>query len=214
MEASPHPADQLTPSRVGKRRLLVVDDHAIVQLGLRTLLGQQEWVERCLSADSGSRALELTARYEPHIALVDLFIQEESGVELCRALRSARESISVLLMSGSGRVSPAVARAAGAIGFVSKSWAPPKLLEAVRLAAVGRLVHTSGSAPVNTANLTRREIDVLREIAAGASNPEAARALHLSPHTVKQHTCSLYKKLHARNRTDAVRHAQRLGLVY
>jgi DNA-binding NarL/FixJ family response regulator len=198
----------------GGRRLLVVDDHSVVQLGLRALMAEQPWVERCLAAGTGSEALALTSRYEPHLALVDLFIGTESGVELCGSLRRARPSMVVLLMSGTGRVSPAVARATGAVGFVSKSWAPAKLLEAVRRAAAGKLVFEAHSAPLPAAKLTARELEVLREIAAGSSNPEAARALALSPHTVKQYTSSLYRKLGARNRAEAVRCAQRLGLIY
>jgi DNA-binding NarL/FixJ family response regulator len=201
--------------RLGHRRLLVVDDHAVVGVGLRALLGRQPWVERCLTAVDVGEALELARRYEPHLALVDLFIGAESGLELCRALQRVRPGMAVLLMSGGGRVAPAVARAAGAVGFVSKTWAPEALLEAARRAAGGRLVFEARGAPAPTAaNLTDRELDVLQQLAAGASNPEAAEALHLSPHTVKQHTSSVYRKLGARNRTDAVRCAQRLGLVY
>src|SRR5262249_16877674 len=146
-------------------------------------------------------------------ALVDLFIGSESGVSLCGALKRERPSMALLLMSGGGSVSPAVARATGAVGFVSKSWPPAKLLDAVERAASGKLVFESHSAPPAAAGLTEREVEVLREIAAGASNPEAARALKLSPHTVKQHTVSLYRKLGARNRADAVRCAQRIGLI-
>jgi DNA-binding NarL/FixJ family response regulator len=200
---------------VGLRRLLIVDDHAVVGVGLRAVLSRQPWVERCLTAIDAREALVLTRRYEPHLALVDLFIGADSGLELCRALQRARPGIAVLLMSGSGRVAPAVARAAGAVGFVSKSWAPEMLLEAARRAAGGGLVFEARSAPAPTAaRLTDRELDVLRQLASGASNPEAAEALHLSPHTVKQHTSSVYRKLGARNRTEAVRCAQRLGLVY
>ena len=215
MAAQPDPAGSaVTTLRLGSRRLLIVDDHAVVQVGLRTLLSNEEWVQRCLSASTAAEALELTARYEPHVALVDLFIGEDSGVELCRALRLARTEMKVLLMSGTGRISPGVARAAGAVGFVYKSWDPPKIVHAVRLASAGRLVTAPNSAPATTANLTARELDVLRQIALGASNPEAARVLHLSPHTVKQYTSSLYRKLNAQNRTDAVLRAQRLGLIY
>jgi DNA-binding NarL/FixJ family response regulator len=211
--AADPPRDELS-GRLGARRILVVDDHAVVQVGLRALLVQQPWVERCLTADSSEQAAPLASRYEPHLALVDLFIGRESGVELCRTLQRLRPGIAVLLMSGEGRVAPAVARAAGAVGFVSKSWAPAQLLEAVRRAAAGKLVFEARTAPAPVANLTARERDVLREIAAGASNPEAARRLNLSPHTVKQHSSSLYRKLGARNRAEAVRCAQRLGLVY
>ena len=71
-------------------RVLVVDDHDVVHWGFRLLLTEQPWVERCLTASSEEEALELARRYEPHVALVDLFLGEESGAELCEAIR--RES--------------------------------------------------------------------------------------------------------------------------
>ena len=81
-------------------RVLVVDDHDVVHWGFRLLLTEQPWVERCLSASSGEEALELTRRYEPHVALVDLFLGEESGAELCEAIRRESPSTRVLLISG------------------------------------------------------------------------------------------------------------------
>ena len=71
-------------------RVLVVDDHDVVHWGFRLLLTEQPWVERCLTASNVDEALELARRYEPHVALVDLFLGEESGAELCEAIR--RES--------------------------------------------------------------------------------------------------------------------------
>ena len=70
--------------------MLVVDDHDVVHWGFRLLLTEQPWVERCLTASSQDEALDLARRYEPHVALVDLFLGEESGAELCEAIR--RES--------------------------------------------------------------------------------------------------------------------------
>ena len=101
-------------------KVLVVDDHDVVQWGFRLLLTQQPWVERCLTARTGAEALELTRRYGPHVALVDLFLAGESGTDVCAAIRRESPSTRVLLISGAGRMSPAAARAAGASGFVSK----------------------------------------------------------------------------------------------
>ena len=101
-------------------RVLVVDDHDVVHWGFRVMFSQQPWVERCLAARTGAEALELTRRYEPHVALVDLFLAGESGADVCKSIRAASPSTRVLLISGAGRMSPAAARAAGASGFVSK----------------------------------------------------------------------------------------------
>ena len=107
---------------LGARRLrvLVVDDHDVVHWGFRLMLGQQPWVERCLSAHTGEEAIEICRRYEPHVALVDLFLGGESGPEICERLRAQAPAPRVLLLSGAGRISPRAARAAGAAGFISK----------------------------------------------------------------------------------------------
>ena len=105
-------------------RVLVVDDHDVVHWGFRLMLTQQPWVERCLSAHSGAEAVTLGARYRPHVALVDLFIAEESGAEVCERLRAQAPATRVLLFSGAGEISPRAARAAGASGFASTAGRP------------------------------------------------------------------------------------------
>ena len=92
---------------VGRRlRVLVVDDHDVVHWGFRLLLADLPWVERCLTARDESQARELARRYEPHVALVDLFLGEQSGAELCETLRREAPSTRVLLISGAGWISP------------------------------------------------------------------------------------------------------------
>ena len=198
----------------GDRRLrvLVVDDHDVVHWGFKLMLGEQPWVERFLSARSGDEAEEMARRYEPHVALVDLFLGDESGAEVCERLRAASPVTRVLLISGAGRISPSAARAAGASGFVSKDWAAGDVARAVRMVGLGMTVFEPQreAAP---GLLTEREKEVLDLVAQGATNPEIARQLFLSPHTVKEHTSSLYRKLKVRNRAEAVQRAQRLGLI-
>jgi two-component system response regulator DesR len=192
-------------------RVLVVDDHDVVHWGFRLMLGQMPWVDRCLSARTGAEALAVCRRYEPHVALVDLFLGGESGPEICERLRAEAPAPRVLLMSGAGGISPRAARAAGAAGFVSKDWSAPEIAKLVQMVGDGMDVFrdNSGSeAPM----LTDREHEILGLIAEGATNREIAAALFLSPHTIKEHTSALYRKLGARNRADAVQRAQRLGL--
>lgn len=193
-------------------RVLVVDDHDVVHWGFRLLLTEQPWVERCVSASSAAEALELTRRYSPHVALVDLFLGEESGAELCETIRRDSPDTRVLLISGAGWISPQAARAAGASGFVSKDWAAHDVAMAVRTVGNGSTVFTPRSEQP-PAPLSERERDVLSLMASGATNKEIARRLYLSPHTVKEHTSSLYRKLRVRNRAEAVRRAERLGLT-
>ena len=201
-------------SRLGERKLrvLVVVDHDVVHWGFRVMLGEQPWVQRCLAARTGAEALELARTFEPHVALVDLFLAGESGAELCESIRRVSPSTRVLLISGAGRMSPAAARAAGASGFVSKDWEAAEIASAVRMVGLGMTMFPPKAeqpAPL----LSEREREVLDLIAAGSTNREIAQRLYLSPHTVKEHTSALYRKLHARNRAEAVQLAQRLGLL-
>jgi DNA-binding NarL/FixJ family response regulator len=195
-----------------KLRVLVVDDHDVVHWGFRVLLGEQPWVERCLAARTSAEALELTRTFEPHVALVDLFLAGESGAELCDSIRKTSPGTRVLLISGAGRMSPATARAAGASGFVSKDWEAGEIAAAVKMVGLGMTMFppkVEQPAPM----LSEREREVLDLIAAGSTNREIAERLYLSPHTVKEHTSALYRKLRARNRAEAVQRAQRLGLL-
>jgi len=193
-------------------RVLVVDDHDVVHWGLRSLLSSQPWVERCLAAHSGDEAVELAKRYSPHVALVDLYLGTESGAEACERIVAACPGVKVLLISGAGRISATAARAAGASGFIPKDWSGGDVANAVRMVALGMAVFEPGgeAAP---AGLSEREREVLELIATGATNGEIAGRLFLSPHTVKEHTSSLYRKLGVRNRAEAVQRAQRLGLT-
>jgi DNA-binding NarL/FixJ family response regulator len=208
----------VSPSRIAsgsgerKLRVLVVDDHEVVHWGLRLMLGEQPWVERCVSARNAAEAVALTQRYQPHVALVDLFVGQESGAEICERLRSLSPSTNVLLISGAGRISPNAARAAGASGFISKDWPAADIAGAVRMVGLGMTVFRPDEAPTGPP-LTDRELEVLDLIAGGGTNREIAEALFLSPHTVKEHTSSLYRKLSVRNRAEAVQKAQRLGLI-
>ncbi len=203
---------QAAPRSPERLTVLVVDDHDVVHWGFKLMLTQQPWVDRCLNARTGAQALALAARYRPHVALVDLFVGEESGAEICEQLRAAESRTRVLLFSGAGEISPAAAAAAGASGFAYKDWPARRIASAVRAVGLGRSVFQHHR-PAGVHGLSEREQSVLSLIASGQTNPEIARELHLSPYTVKEYASSLYRKLGVRNRTEAVQRAQRLGLL-
>ena len=182
--------------------LLVVDDHDVVHWGFRLMFENQPWVDRCLAAHDAATALELARRDRPDVALVDLLLGGESGADVGTRLREVSPATRVLLVSGAGRISAKAARAAGASGFVSKDWPAADVARAVRMVGMGMTVFEP-----------QREHEVLEAMAGGATNREIAAGLFLSPHTVKEHTSALYRKLRARNRAEAVRRAQRLGLL-
>jgi DNA-binding NarL/FixJ family response regulator len=198
--------------REAKLRVLVVDDHDVVHWGFRVLLAEQPWVERCLAARTSAEALELAGKLHPDVALVDLFLAGESGADLCQAIRRTSPQTRILLISGAGRMAPGAARAAGASGFISKESDAREVVAAVRAVGAGMTTFaptTDQPEPM----LTEREREVLELIAGGSTNREIAQHLFLSPYTVKEHTSALYRKLGARNRAEAVRRAQRIGLL-
>ena len=193
-------------------KVLIVDDHAVVQWGFRVLLGRQPWIERCVTASTPEEALKLAGGVEPDVALVDLFLGERSGAELCEAIRERSPRTRVLLISGVGWISPEAARAAGASGFISKDWSAEEVANAVRMVGRGMTVFARQKDGPR-APLSDREREVLDLIGRGATNREIASRLYLSPHTVKDHTSSLYRKLGVRNRAEAARRAEQLGLT-
>jgi two-component system response regulator DesR len=203
----------VSPSDEHRRlRVLLVDDEDVVHWGFRMVLSSESWVERFHAAHTPVRALELARRYEPHVALIDLMLGGESGADVCEQIREASPSTRVLLMSGVERISAHSARAVGASGFVPKGWGARDIAGAARMVGLGMTVFTSeGQQPPNL--LTEREREVLEMIAAGATNREIAARLFLSPHTVKDHTSALYRKMKARNRAEAILRAQRMGLL-
>jgi DNA-binding NarL/FixJ family response regulator len=192
-------------------RVLVVDDHDVVHWGFRLLLERQSWVERCVVAAEGREAMEQARRLKPDVALIDLLLRDESGAELSEELHAALPETRILLLSGVGSISPAVARRAGASGFVSKDLGAGDIVKAVRMVALGMEVFGRGEEQAGP--LSGREREVVGLIAAGATNREIAQRLYLSPHTVKEHTSAIYRKLGVRNRAEAVKRAQRLGII-
>jgi DNA-binding NarL/FixJ family response regulator len=191
-------------------RVLVVDDHDVVQWGFRLLLERQPWVERCLAASTGAEAVEVCRKAQPEVALVDMLLGTESGAEVCEEIHQVSPNTRVLLISGAGIISPNVARAAGAAGFISKDWSAVDVVRAVRRVSQGHEVFAE--APLDSP-LSEREQEVLTLIATGSTNKEIAGQLHLSPHTVKEHTSAIYRKLGVRNRAEATRQAQRLKIL-
>ncbi len=193
-------------------RLLAADPQELITWGLRTVLTQQAWVERCLQATDLAQAGTLAARYQPHVILVDGSLVTEESAAAWHRLHTVSPSSRVLVMTERRSVPARLVQAARAVGFVSKVWGTEEIVAAVRLAGLGL-----GLAPPeltgNGPQLTQREEQVLSRIAQGETNEQIATDLSLSRNTVKQHASSAYRKLDARNRTEAVRRAQYHGLI-
>src|SRR4029079_15201425 len=138
-------------------KVLVVDDHDVVQWGFRLLLERQSWVERCLAASSGAEAADVCRRLHHEVALVDMLLGSESGAEVCEEIRAVSPQTRVLLISGAGVISPFVARSAGASGFISKDWSAVDVVKAVRMVSLGTEVFADHAALDSTLFDTEQE---------------------------------------------------------
>lgn len=178
------------------------------------MLERLPWVRQAWSARTGAEAFEIAGQNEVDLALVDLFVGNESGVDICERLHVVSPGVKVLLISGAGQISPRAAASCGASGFVTKDQRGAELVQAVRMVAMGEPAFAQDPEVAGpTPALSNREREVLVQLAAGATNREIAARLHLSPHTVKEYASSLYKKLGVENRIQAARRAEQLRLI-
>lgn len=206
-------------------RVLVVDDHAIVREGLETLLVEEEDVAVVGQAATGVQALDLAARLRPDVILMDLVMPQMDGVETTRRLRDGHLPGQVLVLTSyieDARVHDAIQ--AGAAGYLLKDVLKPELLRAIRATARGEsvlhpvaqrhLLRRIAAPPADPfADLTEREREVLREIAAGRNNKEIARRLSLSGGTIKSYVSAILSKLGLPDRTQAALYAVKHGLA-
>lgn len=206
-------SDVVRHAERGRRgvRVLLLDDEEIVHLGFRHLLRNEPWAERCLTAPDADSALELARRFEPDVAVIDTGALDREPAVFCRALGTASARTRVLLLTHADAIPPSTVRAAGALGFISRSWSASDLLHAIHMASLG--LSMERHCDRDAAGLSARQQEILQLIAEGATNEEIALRLYLSRHTVKQHTSALYRKLGARNRTHAVQAARCRGLI-
>jgi DNA-binding NarL/FixJ family response regulator len=194
--------------------VLVVDDHQVVHWGLQIMLSRLSWVEEVFCARTADEAEAIARDRRPEIAVIDLFVGEDSGPKICERLHLACPGLRVLLISGAGHISPRAAAACGADGFVAKDARGVDILRAVRAVALGESAFSESLDPPGPSPaLSEREREVLALLATGATNREIAQRLDLSPHTVKEYASSVYRKLEVRNRAEAVQRATTLGLA-
>jgi two-component system response regulator DegU len=192
-------------------RVLLVDGRDVVHFGVRELLRAEPWVERLVSARSPAQALALARSHAPHVALLGASLTIQRATDLCPRLAKASPSTRVLLIAGEP-ISARRAKAAGAAGAVPSTWRGRDIASAARTVALGMSVFAA-EPESSTRLLTGREMEVLELIGAGATNREIADHLTLSPNTVKDHASTLFRKVHARNRAEAVIRARNLGLL-
>jgi NarL family two-component system response regulator LiaR len=210
---------------VSKIRVVLVDDHRVVQKGLRSYLESFPDVEVVGTASSGEEALEKLEGWLPDVVVMDLRMPGGiDGVEATRRVRALSPHTQVVVLTADTDDAKVVASLrAGAIGYVRKDSEPEVFLSAVRAATRGQSVldpAVAGSVlqdlvrggPLGD-DLSEREKDVLRQLAHGRTNREIGEALHVSEETVKTHVGNILSKLQLSHRTQAVIYALKQGIV-
>ncbi|MGC9371931.1 MAG: response regulator [Thermovirgaceae bacterium] len=203
-----------------KIRIVLADDHPLTRGGIRDYLLKEEDFELVGEASDGTEAGELIGREKPDVALLDIRMPGESGVSLARRIRSfAPETAVVMLTSFDAQQYVLSSLRAGAKGFVLKTATPEELARAIRIVASGGLyldseVSRAMEGPAfSPENLSAREREVLLEAARGLSSKEIAGKLFISERTVQTHLGSIYDKLGAKNKTEAMLLALKYGVV-
>ena len=218
----------LSEDRSIPMRILVVDDHTLFREGLVSLLDAQADVTVVGQAGSMRDAIELTRTLLPHLVLMDLTLPDGTGVEATRAIRAEAPATKIVVLTvheDEERLFEAIR--AGAIGYLFKNVRAVELIETLRgvmqgeagiLGSTARHIldefaRLSPPHPDEAVTLTAREIEVLRELANGASNQEIAEQLVISENTVKNHVRNVLVKLHFHSRREAGDYARRHGLT-
>lgn len=213
-------------------RILLVDDQALFREGLRTLLEVQPDFQVVGEASNGEEALRLAATAQPEIILMDLRMPVMDGVTATRRIRDSFPAIHVIVLTTFDDDETVFdGLRAGAVGYLLKDVTSEKLCEAIRAASRGEyFMLPSITAKVMSeftrmartprvvkgeliADLSSRELEVLRHVATGASNKEIADILVIAEGTVKNHLTSILAKLDARDRMQAVLKAREYGLI-
>lgn len=200
-------------------KVILVDDHAVMRMGLVSLLRTCEEVEVVGDAGNGQNGISLALSLRPAVVIADLMMPKMDGLEMTRRLLAQWPEANILVLTTCGDVEELSAVLdAGAKGAILKNAELPELRKAIATVAKGcRYVSNEVDQIVSSKEeifpLTRRQQDVLNAIAQGYSNPEIARILGISLPVVKEHLTGLFQKLGVSNRTEAVTLAIRKHLL-
>lgn len=208
-------------------KVLLVDDHEMVRIGLAAVLSTEDDIEVVGEASGGQEGIRLALEYKPDVVLMDLVMEGMDGIETTRRLLQQHPECKVIVLTSfidDEKIYPVIE--AGAFSYLLKTSRAAEIAQAIRSAIKGQSVLESQVAsklmnrfrgPKQAAQpheeLTEREMEVLRLIAAGKSNQDVADELFIGVKTVKFHVTNILAKLGVEDRTQAAIYAYKNGLV-
>ena len=203
----------------GAIRILTVDDHPVLREGIAAVLASEQDMILVAEASNGREAVDQFRTHHPDVTLMDVQMPEVNGIDAIIKIREEFPDARIIVLTTyTGDAQAARAFKAGACGYLLKSMVRKELIDTIRLIHAGKkkipaeiavemAQHHSDDA------LTEREIEVLREVAAGNANKMVAQLLSISEETVKAHMRSILSKLGANDRTHAVTIAVKRGII-
>jgi DNA-binding NarL/FixJ family response regulator len=206
-------------------RLLVADDHKLVREGLKQILAAAPGIEVTAEASNGDEALALAKAKDIDVALIDMSMPGLAGIALIKRLKLERPKLLILVLSMHGETQYAArALKAGASGYLTKDSASEQLVGAIRKVAAGGVYVTDAAAAslmrspaaqdrASHEQLSDREFEIFRLLAAGQGPTEIAEQLHLSVKTVSTHKTHILEKLNVGNTAELVRYALEHGIL-
>lgn len=217
---------------VKKKTILIVDDHRLFREGLKAIIEDHQKYEVIGEAGNGSEALRMAKKIKPDLALVDISLPDESGIELARDMLKVSSKTRIMIVSMHSKIDYiAGAFRAGATGYIIKESASAKLLEGINVVLKGdyfmdtavsqkvvkKLMNMGKSEKMVSNNsynsLTPREQEVMGMVAEGLSTNEISERLFISPKTVDNHRSSIMRKLNLHSTIEIARYAAKLGLI-
>ncbi len=215
-----------------KKSILIIDDHPLFREGLKSIIASNSNFEVVGEAGNSRKGLEMAKALKPDVALVDISLPDESGMQLTRRIRDALSETKIMIVSMHSKIDYIVeAFQAGATGYVVKESAAERLSQGLEAVTAGEyfldssisheVVERLMKSPVREAkvsnteygSLTPREQEIMRLLAEGISKKEIAQRLFISIKTVENHRANIMRKLDIHNAMELVRYSAKLGLI-
>lgn len=218
-----------------KIKLLMVEDHKLLRVGLKALFEESESLEVIGEAENGREAVEMAKKLKPDVVLMDIGLPQMDGIEATRRIKEFDRNIKVIMLTSHADENEVIQSVqAGATAYAMKDiktdhlimviqsvnkgalWFDPAIAEVVMSKKAGFMPvrqQSRASFKAEHSNLTEREYEVLKLVVDGKSNSEIAKELHISEHTAKAHVCNIIQKLVVDDRTQAAVKAIKEGIV-